>query len=220
MTKDTPAPYGYCPTCGGLGLSRERRPNGNDRCENGHEYPSRSSVTSTLTFSPAESEDLRLEVQRLRSINERLESQIDGAGLVGFAVLAERERADRAEAELRDLRAKSSTCSWCGQTVIPGQGGHTSACYERQITGLKAELDACGVGNLGLSILAKRAEEKNERLQERLTQIEKANVDRWQEGYVAAERQIISWLREFNSQITDDAIATIERGEHRAKERE
>jgi hypothetical protein len=123
-------------------------------------------------------------------------------------------------AEVRILRAKSSTCSWCGQTVIPGQGGHTSACYERQITGLKAELDACGVGNLGLSVLAKRAEEKNERLQERLTQIEKASVDRWQEGYVAAERQIISWLREFNSQITDDAIATIERGEHRAKERE
>lgn len=52
-----------------------------------------------------------------------------------------------------------------------------------------------GVGNLGLSVLAKRAEEKHDRLQERLTQIEKANVDRWQEGYAAAERRIVAWLR-------------------------
>jgi len=159
-----------------------------------------------------------LEVQRLRSINERLERQIDGAGLVGFAVLAERERADRAEAELRDLRAKSSTCSWCGQTVIPGQGGHTSACYERQITGLKAELDACGVGNLGLSILAKRAEEKNERLQERLTQIEKANVDRWQEGYAAAQCQIAAWLRTQGPVNNLWAAETIESGYYREGE--
>jgi hypothetical protein len=29
---------GYCPICGGV--IRERRPNGNDRCGNGHNYPS------------------------------------------------------------------------------------------------------------------------------------------------------------------------------------
>lgn len=34
-------PYGICPVCGGAGLSRERRPNGNDKCVNGHVYPSR-----------------------------------------------------------------------------------------------------------------------------------------------------------------------------------
>lgn len=35
------APYGYCPfpNCGQV-LSRERRPNGNDVCPQGHEYPS------------------------------------------------------------------------------------------------------------------------------------------------------------------------------------
>jgi hypothetical protein len=33
-------PYGYCPHCGSLGVSRERRPNGNDTCGNGHVYPS------------------------------------------------------------------------------------------------------------------------------------------------------------------------------------
>jgi hypothetical protein len=32
--------YGICPKCGGLGVSRERRINGNDICENGHTYKS------------------------------------------------------------------------------------------------------------------------------------------------------------------------------------
>ena len=32
--------YGYCPLCGARGITRERRPNGNDACENGHTYPS------------------------------------------------------------------------------------------------------------------------------------------------------------------------------------
>lgn len=31
-----------CPHCGQPSVSRERRPNGNDRCKNGHEYPSSS----------------------------------------------------------------------------------------------------------------------------------------------------------------------------------
>lgn len=85
---DTPAPYGYCPVCGGLGRSRERRPNGDDRCENGHVYPSSQALTTTL----------------------------------------------------------------------------------------------------------KAVSTKHDRLQERLTMIERANVDRWQDGYAAAERQIASWL--------------------------
>jgi len=33
--------YGFCPKCGAPGVSRERRPNGNDICRTGHEYPSR-----------------------------------------------------------------------------------------------------------------------------------------------------------------------------------
>ena len=48
----TEAPYGYCPTCGGLGRSRERRPGGNDRCENGHTYPSANAVKNTLLPAP------------------------------------------------------------------------------------------------------------------------------------------------------------------------
>lgn len=34
--------YGYCPMCGAKGVSRERRPNGDDKCEHGHAYPSLS----------------------------------------------------------------------------------------------------------------------------------------------------------------------------------
>lgn len=33
---------GYCPHCGAAGVQREKRPNGNDTCENGHVYPSRA----------------------------------------------------------------------------------------------------------------------------------------------------------------------------------
>lgn len=36
--------YGKCPQCGANGLLRERRPNGNDKCENGHSYPSAKAV--------------------------------------------------------------------------------------------------------------------------------------------------------------------------------
>jgi hypothetical protein len=34
--------YGVCPECGSLCAERERRPNGNDRCRNGHVYPSKA----------------------------------------------------------------------------------------------------------------------------------------------------------------------------------
>jgi hypothetical protein len=35
--------YGRCPHCRGRVVERERRLNGNDKCENGHIYPSRAS---------------------------------------------------------------------------------------------------------------------------------------------------------------------------------
>jgi hypothetical protein len=37
-------PYGYCPHCGSPGVKRERRPNGDDTCSNGHKYPSASAM--------------------------------------------------------------------------------------------------------------------------------------------------------------------------------
>ena len=44
MTENKINPYGYCPKCGQPGVSRERRPDGNDRCGNGHTYPSSESL--------------------------------------------------------------------------------------------------------------------------------------------------------------------------------
>lgn len=38
--------YGFCPICGESGISRERRIDGNDRCKNGHIYPSKSSLNT------------------------------------------------------------------------------------------------------------------------------------------------------------------------------
>ncbi len=46
--------YGFCPTCGAPGRTRERRPNGNDTCENGHSYPSAKSVTAPVDRSARE----------------------------------------------------------------------------------------------------------------------------------------------------------------------
>jgi hypothetical protein len=36
--------FGFCPTCGAAGSSRDKRPFGNDRCANGHEYPSAAAL--------------------------------------------------------------------------------------------------------------------------------------------------------------------------------
>lgn len=40
--------YGYCPICNAPGVSRERRPNGNDTCSNGHTYPSASALVKLV----------------------------------------------------------------------------------------------------------------------------------------------------------------------------
>ena len=48
------APYGYCPECGKPGKSRERRPNGNDRCPDGHCYPSAAAKSAPLTAPAAD----------------------------------------------------------------------------------------------------------------------------------------------------------------------
>lgn len=39
-TKQQLCPLGYCPICHAPGVRREKRPKGNDKCANGHTYPS------------------------------------------------------------------------------------------------------------------------------------------------------------------------------------
>jgi hypothetical protein len=39
------AQFGYCPQCGAPGQTRERRLYGNDKCGNGHIYPSGEAIS-------------------------------------------------------------------------------------------------------------------------------------------------------------------------------
>lgn len=48
LSEDVKAPYGLCPICGFPGYSRERRPDGNDRCMKGHEYPSAMAIVASI----------------------------------------------------------------------------------------------------------------------------------------------------------------------------
>lgn len=43
--------YGNCPKCGSKGVSRERRPNGNDKCANGHVYLSSEAIVKKPNIS-------------------------------------------------------------------------------------------------------------------------------------------------------------------------
>jgi hypothetical protein len=42
--------YGNCPICGTYIESRERRINGNDRCANGHVFPSKKAVDNSSSY--------------------------------------------------------------------------------------------------------------------------------------------------------------------------
>jgi HK97 family phage portal protein len=46
-------PYGFCPKCGAPGKTRERRPDGNDTCENGCTYPSKDALKTNPSDLPA-----------------------------------------------------------------------------------------------------------------------------------------------------------------------
>jgi len=57
--QDPVAVYGYCPQCGAKGVMRERRPNGNDKCANGHTYPSSTSTPPQRTWVGLTDEEVR-----------------------------------------------------------------------------------------------------------------------------------------------------------------
>jgi hypothetical protein len=54
------SPYGFCPRCLAPGYTRERRPNGNDRCNNGHTYLSSSALTKAPWLNRGSDEQLEL----------------------------------------------------------------------------------------------------------------------------------------------------------------
>lgn len=65
-------PYGYCPICGAPGLSRERRPDGNDHCTNGCTYPSKDAVRPKGYTPP-----VAVQLENLKNIIEEKQALID-----------------------------------------------------------------------------------------------------------------------------------------------
>ena len=64
QTQEPVAIYGYCPECGAKGVMRERRPNGDDKCANGHTYPSSTSTSPQRTWVGLTDEE-RIEIDHL-----------------------------------------------------------------------------------------------------------------------------------------------------------
>lgn len=109
---------GYCPICGKPGFSRERRPNGNDKCEAGHTYPSRDATIKSNKKPPL--------------------CTACGAGLGEYHSLYDgvcatclKENHDRLLALLKklewckyDAQYATEHCPVCG---ADGEGGHHSA---------------------------------------------------------------------------------------------
>ena len=100
------APYGYCPRCGGLGINRERRLNGNDRCENGHSYPSSTAVANPLL--PVSAETKRADSLALAYREQQGEN--DALRAANTVLLAERDL-------YREAWAKAQAHIDCGKDV-------------------------------------------------------------------------------------------------------
>lgn len=67
--------YGYCPICGDPGVWRERRPNGNDRCASGHDYPSAKAVMPNMEAKPDPNAPTLASIQaELAQVREELAS--------------------------------------------------------------------------------------------------------------------------------------------------
>ena len=91
------AVYGYCPKCGAKGVMRERRPNGNDTCANGHVYPS-----SEFTYRPlatnAQPTQAPLTDEQIKGIYEDCDAPTSGEFILAFARAIEAAHGIKGEA--------------------------------------------------------------------------------------------------------------------------
>jgi len=100
--------YGYCPICHAPGALRERRPNGNDICQNNHSYPSTTALEFVpVDFIPVTPVDLEYENDLLRNdlnvLQKELAALKAAAGLVVkacHAADADGELDDRIDGEM------------------------------------------------------------------------------------------------------------------------
>ena len=81
--KDEPvANYGYCPVCGAKGTSRERHPDGNTTCVNGHKYKSRDTL-SAPPQQEAKDEPHKWKLVPIEPTNEMLKA-MDECSMEGY----------------------------------------------------------------------------------------------------------------------------------------
>ena len=76
------AVYQYCPICMAKGVKRERRPDGNDTCENGHTYPSRDRlmcITEPKAHKPKDAvkTEPNLNFEALKSFADTLRDKLN-----------------------------------------------------------------------------------------------------------------------------------------------
>lgn len=111
------APYGYCPHCFAPGESRERRPGGNDRCHDGHTYPSSSAIREP-DFFRAKLEATQRERDRFR--DAWAEAVV--AAAVEASTAAVREERAAVVAYLKDLADAAGQRDAFWQGVASGIG--------------------------------------------------------------------------------------------------
>jgi hypothetical protein len=85
--------YGYCPKCGAKGVERERRTDGNDKCENGHVYPSKDALDMPIEDMIRSIPPHRTLAQVQADFERRLARAFDPAKLAEAAVKAALDRA-------------------------------------------------------------------------------------------------------------------------------
>lgn len=97
-----PHPYGLCPECGVPGKTRERRPNGNDTCQNGHTYPSGNAIYVVKVKEPTFrkfklfTNEENPEIDRLAIMVELLNEMPPNERDAAMVYLAERFKVGRA----------------------------------------------------------------------------------------------------------------------------
>ncbi|UTC29570.1 hypothetical protein BAMBUS_05120 [Brevundimonas phage vB_BpoS-Bambus] len=98
---------GYCPVCGDGGHARERRPGGNDRCGNGHVYPTHLRFLHPPTQA-------QMDAYKLGGFTRPIATHPERVGALAFAV------ASHAQAEaLIPLVTSFPTEANDGVRVIP-----------------------------------------------------------------------------------------------------
>lgn len=144
----TPTTYGRCPECGGRGVSRERRPNGNDTCENWHTYPSRNALLDPVK-PPAMTTPTTAEPQYTVSQGAEVAKEFTGTSngatiRMGFEILKLRATIARLEGDKQNLLNDILRCipaDW-GRMAHGWEPGHIGNMLAEYVDELRTRADA------------------------------------------------------------------------------